>query len=104
MANSSPVGSEPTRYLELRISRRYSDSGTGERPLFLGASVKFALREAVKASRASAAVDAQAMGVVQVDSPAMAERSRVAVGDWIVQGAKVGAQEGEKRFFVEATA
>ena len=58
----------------------------------------------MKAARESVAVDAQAMGVVQLDSPATAERLRVAVGDWIVQWAKVEAQEGEKGFFVEATA
>ena len=42
--------------------------------------------------------------MVQLDSPATAERLRAAVGDWIVQWAKVEAQEGEKDFFVEATA
>ena len=81
-----------------------SSKGIGEPPLFLGASVLFALREAVKAARESVAVDARAMGVVQLDSPATAERLRVAVGDWIVQWAKVEAKEGEKGFFVEATA
>ena len=44
------------------------------------------------------------MGVVQLDSPAIAKRLRIAVGDWIVQWAKVAAKEGEKGFFVEATA
>jgi len=81
-----------------------SSKGIGEPPLFLGASVLFALREAVKAARESAAVDAPAMGVVQLDSPATAERLRIAVGDWIVRWAKVEAEEGEKGFFVEATA
>ena len=81
-----------------------SSKGIGEPPLFLGASVLFALREPVKAARESVVVDAQAMGVMQLDSPATAERLRVAVGDWIVQWAKVEAQEREKGFFVEATA
>ena len=81
-----------------------SSKGISEPPLFLGASVLFALREAVKAARESVAVDARAMGVVQLDSPATAERLRVAVGDWIVQWAKVEAKEGEKGFFVEAMA
>ena len=40
-----------------------SSKGNGELPLFLGASVLFALREAVKAAQASVVVDAQAMGV-----------------------------------------
>ena len=65
--------------------------GIGEPPLFLGASVLFALREAVKAARESVAVDLRAIGVVQLDSPATAEGLRVAVGDWIVQWAKVEA-------------
>ena len=81
-----------------------SSKGIEEPPLFLGASVLLALREAVKAARESVAVDARAMGVVQLDPPATAERLRVAVGDWIVQWAKVEAKEGDKGFFVEATA
>ena len=44
------------------------------------------------------------MGVVQLHSPATAERLKVAVRDWIVQWAKVEAKEREKGFFVEATA
>ena len=81
-----------------------SSKGIGEPPVFLGASVLFALREAVKAARESVAVNAEAMGVVELDSPATAERLRVAVGDRIVQWAKDEAKEGEKGFFVEATA
>ena len=81
-----------------------SSKGIGEPPPFLGASVPFALREAVKSARESFAVDARAIGVVQLDSLATAERLRVAVGDWIVQWAKGEAKEGEKGFFVEATA
>ena len=78
-----------------------STKGIGKPPLFLGASVPFAIREAVKAARESVAVvDARAMGVVQLDSPATAERLRAAVGDWIVQWAKVEAKEGEKSFFL----
>ena len=38
-----------------------SSKGIGEPPLFLAASVLFALREAVKAARESVAVDARAM-------------------------------------------
>ena len=49
-------------------------------------------------------VDALGVGVVQLDSPATAERLSVVVGDWVVQWANVEAQEGEKAFFVETTA
>ena len=41
-----------------------SSKGIGEPPLFLGASVLFALREAIKAARESLAVDVPAMGLV----------------------------------------
>ena len=68
----------------------------------MGASVLFALIEAVKAAKANFAVDARLMGVMQLNSPAMAERLRVAAGDWIVRWAKVEAQKGEKWFFAEA--
>ena len=81
-----------------------SSKGIGEPPLFFGASVLFALREAVKAVRKSVAVDARVMGVVHLEYPVTAERLRVAVGNWIVQWAKVGGQEVAKGFFVEATA
>ena len=42
-----------------------SSKRIGEPPLFLSASVLFALREAVKAARESVAVHARAIGVVQ---------------------------------------
>jgi len=40
------------------------------------------------------------MGAEQLDSPALAERLKLAVGDWIVRWAKVETKEGEKGFFV----
>ncbi|RPA93265.1 xanthine dehydrogenase [Choiromyces venosus 120613-1] len=73
-----------------------SPKGIGEPPLFLGASVLFALREAVKVARES-------LEVLQLDCPAPSERMKVAVGDWIVRWAKVEAK-GEKGFLVEAMA
>ena len=81
-----------------------SSKGIGEPSLFLGASVLFALRDAFKDARESVVVDARAMGVVQLDSPTTAERLRVAVRDWIVQWAKVEAQEWDKWVFVQTTA
>ncbi|RPA89635.1 hypothetical protein L873DRAFT_1887520 [Choiromyces venosus 120613-1] len=78
--------------------------GIGEPPLFLGAGVLFALREAVKAARESVAVEKEGLEVLQLDSPATAERMRVAVGDWIVRWANVEVKEGEKGFLVEAMA
>ena len=87
-----------------KLRSNQSSKGIGEPPLSLGASVLPAPRQAAKAARESVVVDAQSMGVVQLDSPATAEWLRVAVGDWIVQWAKVEAKEREKGYFVEATA
>ena len=64
-----------------RLRSIQSSKGITEPPLFLGASVLFALRVAVKAARESVAVDARGMGVVQLDSPATAERLSIAIGD-----------------------
>ena len=90
------------KWAKLRSIQRFK--GIGEPPLFLGASVVFELREAVTAARESVSVHAWGMGVVLLDSPATAERLSLSVGDWVVQLAKVEAQEGEKAFFVETTA
>ncbi|RPA90528.1 xanthine dehydrogenase [Choiromyces venosus 120613-1] len=81
-----------------------SSKGIGEPPLFLGASVLFALQEPVKAARESVVVEKEGLEVLQLDSPATAERMRVAVGDWIVRWAKVEVKEGEKGLLVEAMA
>ena len=56
------------------------------------------------AAKGSVEVNAHAMGILQLDSLATAERLRVAVKDLIVQWAKVEAKEEEKGFFVEPTA
>ena len=79
-----------------------SSKGIGEPPLFLGATVLFALREAVKAARDDVGVEQDQ--VLQLDSPATAERLRLAVGDKIVKWAQVKRKEGEKGFFTEAMA
>jgi xanthine dehydrogenase/oxidase len=73
-----------------------SSKGIGEPPLFLGSTVFFALREAVKAAR-------KMNGVVEplvLDSPATAEKMRLAVGDDLVRRAEVVRKEGETQFFV----
>ncbi|KAF1952790.1 xanthine dehydrogenase/oxidase [Byssothecium circinans] len=75
-----------------------SSKGIGEPPLFLGCTVFFALREAVKAARRM-----NGMGEGEgwkLDSPATAERLRLAVGDELVRRAEVRRGEGEMNFFV----
>ncbi|KAI1463005.1 xanthine dehydrogenase [Daldinia caldariorum] len=74
-----------------------SSKGIGEPPLFLGSTVFFALREAVKAAR-------EMNGVIEplvLNAPATAEKLRLAVGDELVERATVVPKEGsETNFFV----
>ncbi|KAL1637206.1 hypothetical protein SLS56_000865 [Neofusicoccum ribis] len=74
-----------------------SSKGIGEPPLFLGATVFFALREAVRAARAG---NGLGEGRVVLESPATAEKLRLAVGDGIVRRTEVVRGEGETNFFV----
>ncbi|KAF2650067.1 xanthine dehydrogenase/oxidase [Lophiostoma macrostomum CBS 122681] len=74
-----------------------SSKGIGEPPLFLGSTVFFALREAVKAARE---MNGQGLQGWELDSPATSERLRLAVGDEISRKAQVVRREGEKAFFV----
>lgn len=81
-----------------------SSKGIGEPPLFLGATVFFALREAVKAARRdNGLVDKMKGGRGErfcLESPATAEKLRLAVGDSIVKKTVVEKKEGETPFFV----
>ncbi len=73
-----------------------SSKGVGEPPLFLGATVLFALREAVKSARRD-------NGVVEplvMDSPATAEKLRLLIGDEILKQGTVVPKEGERNFWV----
>ncbi|KAL2812186.1 Molybdopterin-binding domain of aldehyde dehydrogenase-domain-containing protein [Aspergillus granulosus] len=73
-----------------------SSKGIGEPPLFLGSTVLFALRDALRAAREENGVDERLV----LDSPATAERLRLAVGDDLVKMAMVEPKEGERGFFV----
>lgn len=73
-----------------------SSKGVGEPPLFMGATVLFALREALVAARKMNGVREKLV----LDSPATAERLRLAVGDAILERGVVVPQEGEKNFWV----
>lgn len=75
-----------------------SSKGIGEPPLFMGSTVFFALREAVKAAREMNG--AQVTGGWALDSPATAERLRLAVGDRLVEKARTVRKEGETSFLV----
>ena len=73
-----------------------SSKGVGEPPLFLGATVFFALREAVVEARKMNGVGEY----LELESPATGERLRCAVGDEILELGRVVPKEGEKGFFV----
>ena len=110
LADANPYTRGPGRYkipgfgdipLELTVSllrnaanKRavYSSKAVGEPPLFLGAAVFYAIKDAIAASRkehmAAASQDdgdGAATSVFRLDSPATAERIRLACGDKIAQ-------------------
>lgn len=70
--------------------------GVGEPPLFLGASVFFAIRGALKAARKQEGCEE----VLALQSPATVERIRVSCKDEIVRRAEVRREEGERSWFV----
>ena len=70
--------------------------GVGEPPLFMGSSVFFAIRDALKAARKQCGVDK----VLTLQSPATPERIRVSCADSIVERARVEPEEGERSFFI----
>jgi xanthine dehydrogenase/oxidase len=76
-----------------------SSKGIGEPPLFLGSTVFFALREAVRAAREMNG-NVVGMEAWNMDSPATAERLRLAVGDDLVERARTVRGEGETNFLV----
>lgn len=82
------------RWENLRTIQR--SRGVGEPPLFMGSSVFFAIRDALKAARAQYGV----RDVLALRSPATVERIRLSCVDPLLQKAMVMPKEGEKSFFV----
>ena len=91
--------------------------GVGEPPLFLGSSVFFAIRDALKAARKQWGVlplqlgefrtleeakekSGEEDGMLRLESPATVERIRISCVDPIVERARVLPKEGEKSFFI----
>lgn len=77
-----------------------SSKGTGEPPLFLGSTVFFALREAVKAARQMNKVTTPLV----LNAPGTTEKLRLAVGDDLVRRAAVTPKDGEREFFIRIEA
>lgn len=73
-----------------------SSKGVGEPPLFLGATVLFALREALMSARTDNGIKEPLV----LDSPATAEKLRLAVGDDLLKRSTVLPKEGERSFWV----
>ncbi|KAK5073370.1 hypothetical protein LTR70_010103 [Exophiala xenobiotica] len=71
--------------------------GVGEPPLFMGAAVFFAIRDALKSARKQWGDES----VLSLRSPATPERIRVMCSDPIVGRARVEPREGEKSFFIQ---
>ncbi|KAH0559833.1 hypothetical protein GP486_003651 [Trichoglossum hirsutum] len=70
--------------------------GVGEPPLFMGSSVFFAIRDALKSARADHGVTE----TLSLISPATPERIRISCADPILKRAYVQPKEGEKSFFI----
>ena len=70
--------------------------GVGEPPLFMGSTVFFAIRDALKAARKQWGVE----GVLSLKSPCTPERIAIESKTPIVQRAEVVPREGEKSFFI----
>ncbi|CAG8498876.1 3654_t:CDS:10 [Ambispora gerdemannii] len=94
-----------TQYPHLKTI--HSSKGVGEPPLFLGSSVFFAIRDAIKAGRQvnfnkyhnqyGYLVQANSINeIVTLSSPATPERIRMACIDHISKAALVSRKEGEK--------
>lgn len=88
---------------ELRTIQR--SRGVGEPPLFMGSAVFFAIRDALKAARKGAGVEAEvgkddSAGLLRLRSPATPENIRLCCEDEIMKKARVQPREGEKGYFI----
>ncbi|GMG24023.1 unnamed protein product [Ambrosiozyma monospora] len=80
----------------------HSSKGVGEPPFFLGASVQFALRNAIGYARKEHGIEMGSLGL-KFQTPLTTERIRNDCGDSIVAKANVKPKDDtEKDFFVEA--
>ena len=78
----------------------HSSKGVGEPPFFLGASVHFALRDAIGYARKQNGIESGSHGLL-FRVPLTTERIRVDCGDKLAEQSYVAAKEGEKEFFIE---
>ncbi len=76
----------------------HSSKAVGEPPLFLGASVFFAIKDAIGAARAESGLD----GFFEMPSPATSERIRLHCQDDLANLSKTELKDGEKSWSVAA--
>jgi hypothetical protein len=88
-SSGNPISWESLRSIQ-------SSKGVGEPPLFLGSTVFFALREAVKAARV---MNGSGDVGLLLNAPSTAEKLRLAVGDRLVEKAKVVLGRDQPEFF-----
>ena len=74
----------------------HSSKAVGEPPLFLGASVFFAIRNACKAAR----LENGLKGYFEMNSPATSERIRLACEDAFTHASETRLKENEKPWAV----
>lgn len=78
----------------------HSSKGVGEPPFFLGASVHFALRDAIGYARKEHGIKEGSKGL-KFRVPLTTERIRVDCGDKLTAEASASAKAGEQSFFIE---
>lgn len=76
----------------------YKSKGVGEPPLFLGSSVYFAIRDALRYARK----DNGHEDTFSLPIPATAEKIRMAVGDSIALSSKLVAKPGERPWILQS--
>ncbi|VEU22582.1 DEKNAAC103329 [Brettanomyces naardenensis] len=78
----------------------HSSKGVGEPPFFLGASVHFAIRDAISNARIQNGISEGGQGLL-FRVPLTTERIRVDCGDELALKSRVEAKENEQEFFIE---
>ncbi|KAF9981656.1 hypothetical protein BGZ65_003715 [Modicella reniformis] len=76
----------------------YKSKGVGEPPLFLGSSVYFAIRDALRYARKENGHD----GTFSLPIPATAEKIRMAVGDTIAESSRLASKSGERPWVLQS--
>lgn len=77
----------------------HSSKAVGEPPLFLGASVFFAIKDAIRYARQELQIKT---GYFRLDSPATSERIRIACSDKYVMNSETPLKEGERCWGIPA--